>query len=71
MVLKGPQLTISLQLKAGNFEYLLFKVQINRNQLQYFISTEVQKYSLETSVLGDSYGSPAETHAKWEKNKLE
>ena len=27
-----------------------------------------QKYSLATSVLGDSYGPPAETHAKWKKN---
>ena len=39
---------------------MLLKVQIDRSQSQYFISTEVRH----------KYGPPAETHAKW-KNKLE
>ena len=44
---------------------MLFKVQINWSQPQYFISTEVD--SLATSVLGDSNGPPAETPAKRKK----
>ena len=49
---------------------MLLKVQIDRSQPQYFISTEVDiyKYSFATSVLGDLYGPPAVTHAKWDKN---
>ena len=40
---------------------MLSKVQIDRNlPLQYFISTEAERI---TSVLLDSYGPPAETHA--------
>ena len=36
----------------------------------FYINRSRQKYSLATSVLGDSFPPPAETHAKWE-NKLE
>ena len=45
MVLKSPQLTTSLKLIATIFEYMLFKVQIDRSQPQYFVnvSTEVDR----------------------------
>ena len=55
---------------TGNFEYAL-KKWIDRSQPQYFISTKAntcrQKYSLASAVFGDSYGTPAEAHAKLKK----
>ena len=62
---EGPQLTISIKLITEYFE-----VRIDRSQPQYFISTEVDinaPWRYYISVLGDSYGTLAETHAKWKK----
>ena len=70
MVLKSPQLTISNKLITYNFEYALKSADRPKLTAVYHINRSRQKFSLATSVLGDSYGPTADTHAKW-KNKLE
>ena len=45
---------------------MFLKVGIDQRQLQYLISTEVDRNTPWLQV--DSYGPPAETHAKWGKN---
>ena len=67
MVLKSPQLIISNKLITENVEYALKSADRPKPTAVFHINRSRQKYSLATSVLGDSYGQPTETHAKWEK----
>ena len=52
--------------------YTYYKIYWNKGHISiiYLICSVKCRLSLATSVLGDSYGPPTETHAKW-KNKLE
>ena len=70
MVLKTPQIIISIQFITVNFECALKSVHRAKPTAVFHIKLNRQKYSLTTSVFGDSYGPPAETHTKW-KNILE
>ena len=49
------------------FEYAFEIADRPKPTAVFHINTSRQKYYLTTSVLGDSYGPPAETHAKWKK----
>ena len=65
VVLNSPQLTISLKLITANFEYALKSAEQPKPTAVFHIDRSIgKKNSLATSVLWDSYGPPAETHAK-------
>ena len=50
-----------------NFAYALKNADRSKPSAVFHINRSQEKYYLATSVLGDSYGLPAETHAKWGK----
>ena len=64
-MLKIPHLIISIQLITENIEYALKNAGRPKPIAVCKINRGRQKYSLATSVLGDSFGPPAEKHAKW------
>ena len=66
-MLKSPQLTISIKLITEHFEYGLKSADRPKPTAVFHINRSRQKDSLTTSIPGDSYGPPAETHAKWGK----
>ena len=67
--MKNPQLIISITLVhiTENFEYALKSADRPRPSKVFHITQRRHKYYLATGVHEDSYGSPAETHAKCEK----
>ena len=69
MVLKSPHLAISLKLITENFEFALKSADRPKPTAVHVfpINQSTQKYYFATSALGDSYGPPAETRAKWKK----
>ena len=63
MVLKSPQLIISVQLITEHFEYSLKSADRAKPTAVFRINRSRQEILF--GVLGDSYGPPAEIHAKW------
>ena len=63
----GAELTISIKLITANFEYALKSADRPKPTAVIHIHRSRQKFSLTTSVFGNSHGPPAETHAKWKK----
>ena len=62
-----PTITNFFKLITANCEYALKSVDRLRPTAVFNINRSRQKYTLVTSVLGDSYGQPAEIHSKRNK----
>ena len=62
---EDPKLITSIKWITENVEYALLSADRPKPTAVFHINRSSQKYSSATSILGDTYGPPAETHAEW------
>ena len=64
---EDPTINNFFKIDSRKIEYALLRAYRPKPTAVFYINRSRQKYYLATSVFGDSYCPPAETHAKWEK----